>query len=165
MGVAFLDLRKCVKEPIRNKKAFFDYEILETLEAGIVLAGSEVKAIRVGRVNLKDNFVRIIRGEAFLFGVHVGHLPTANVYYKPDERRPRKLLLHKKQIHKWSVEVGQKRLSIVALQLYFNAKNRVKLQIALVKGKKLYDKRESMKQRVLDREAKSQLRNHLRGGM
>ncbi|CRF40463.1 SsrA-binding protein [Helicobacter ailurogastricus] len=148
-----------MKEIARNKKAFFDYEILESLEAGVVLAGSEVKAIRAGRVNLKDNFVKIIRGEAFLFGVHVSHLQTASAHYTPDERRVRKLLLHKKQLAKWSAQVGQQRLSIVALKLYFNARNRVKLQVALVRGKKLYDKRESMKQRVLDMEAKSQLKH------
>ncbi|BCZ17280.1 SsrA-binding protein SmpB [Helicobacter sp. NHP19-003] len=147
-----------MREIARNKKAFFDYEILESLEAGVVLVGAEVKAIRAGRVNLKDNFVKIIRGEAFLFGVHVSHLQTANAHYTPDERRVRKLLLHKKQLLKWYAQVGQQRLSIVALKLYFNAKNRVKLQVALVRGKKLYDKRESMKQKVLDMEAKSQLK-------
>lgn len=152
-----------MKEIARNKKAFFDYEILESLEAGIVLLGSEVKAIRMGRVNLKDNFVRIIKGEAFLFGVHVAHLESTHAHYKPDERRSRKLLLHKKQLSKWFAEVGRQRLSIVALRLYFNQKNKVKLQIALVKGKKLYDKREDMKKKALEMDAKMALKNHSRG--
>ncbi|WP_104696176.1 SsrA-binding protein [Helicobacter salomonis] len=152
-----------MKEIARNKKAFFDYEILETLEAGIVLVGSEVKAIRAGKVNLKDNFVKIMRGEAFLFGVHIAHLETANVYYKPDEVRARKLLLHKKQLIKWAQEVGQQRLSIVALRLYFNHKNKAKLQVALVRGKKLYDKRESMKKKALEMDAKMAFKNHSRG--
>ncbi|TSA80147.1 SsrA-binding protein [Helicobacter mehlei] len=152
-----------MKEVARNKKAYFDYEILESLEAGIVLAGSEVKAIRMGRVNLKDNFVRIVRGEAFLFGMHVAHLANTNTYYRPDERRSRKLLLHKKQLRKWFNQVGQQRLSIVALKLYFNQKNRVKLQIALVKGKKLYDKREDMKKKALEIDAKMAFKNHAKG--
>ncbi|WP_104637827.1 SsrA-binding protein [Helicobacter felis] len=152
-----------MREIARNKKAFFDYEILETLEAGIVLVGSEVKAIRAGRVNLKDNFVKIVRGEAFLFGMHISHLKTANIYYKPEETRVRKLLLHKKQLAKWFAQVGQQRLSIVALKLYFNQRNRAKLQIALVKGKKLHDKRESMKKKALEIDAKMALKNHSKG--
>ncbi|WP_120952671.1 SsrA-binding protein [Helicobacter sp. L8] len=152
-----------MREIARNKKAFFDYEILESLEAGIVLVGCEVKAIRAGRVNLKDNFVRIVRGEAFVFGMHIAHLQTVNAYYKPEEMRARKLLLHKRQLAKWSQEVGQQRLSIVALKLYFNHRNKAKLQVALVKGKKLYDKRESMKKKALEMDAKMALKNHSKG--
>ncbi|WP_121022067.1 SsrA-binding protein [Helicobacter vulpis] len=152
-----------MKEIAKNKKAYFDYEILESLEAGIVLVGSEVKAIRAGRVNLKDNFVRIVRGEAFVFGMHIAHLETANAHYKPDEMRARKLLLHKKQLMKWFSQVGQQRLSIVALKLYFNHRNKAKLQVALVKGKKLYDKRESMKKKALEMDAKMALKNHSKG--
>lgn len=118
-----------------NKKAYFDYEILETLEAGLALLGSEVKALRQTRVNLKDNFVKIIKGEAFLFGVHISYLDTIHAYYKPNERRERKLLLHKKQLLKWQIEASKERLSIVGLKLYFNQRNKVKIQIALVKGK------------------------------
>ena len=82
-------------EPIaRNKKAYHDYEILEKLEVGIVLQGSEVKAIRQGRVNLKDSFVKIIKGEAFLLNAHISHLSTANPHFTPNERQERKLLLH-----------------------------------------------------------------------
>lgn len=145
----------------RNKKAHFDYEILEKFEAGIVLAGSEVKAIRRGRVNLKDAFVKIIRAEAFLFGAHISHLDTANPHYKPNERRDRKLLLHTKEIEKLDRKVAQDGLSIVALSLYFNAKNYAKVQIALAKGKKLHDKRDSLKKKDADREAKTAMKNQL----
>jgi SsrA-binding protein len=145
----------------RNKKALFDYEILEKFEAGIVLAGSEVKAIRRGRVNLKDSFVKIIKGEAYLFGAHISHLDTANPHFKPNERRDRKLLLHTKEIDKLFTKVSQDGLSIVALSLYFNAKNFAKVQIALAKGKKLHDKRETMKQKDAAREAQVAIKNHL----
>ncbi|MGX2982193.1 SsrA-binding protein SmpB [Helicobacter sp. 23-1045] len=135
-----------------NKKAHFDYFIHQTLEAGIALKGSEVKAARQNRVNIKDSFVRIIKGEAFLFGAHFSHLETTNSHFKPDERRTRKLLLKRKEINKLFSQVSQKGFSIVPLTAYFKRKN-LKLQIALVSGKKLYDKRESLKQKTLKREA------------
>ncbi len=141
-----------------NKKAFFDYEILEKLESGIVLLGSEVKSIRFGRCNLKDSFVRIIKGEAFVFGMHISYLESINAYFRPDEKRARKLLLHRAQIDKWLGKVSQERLSIVPLSIYFNQKNKIKLQIALVKGKNLHDKRESIKRRILDKEAQASLK-------
>ena len=84
----------------KNKKAFHDFTIMDTYEAGIVLEGSEVKALREGRANLKDSFIRIIKGEVFLFNMHISHLSTAHVTYRPDERRERKLLLHNKEIAK-----------------------------------------------------------------
>jgi SsrA-binding protein len=145
----------------RNKKALFDYEILEKFEAGIVLAGSEVKSLRMGRVNLKDAFVKIIKGEAYLFGMHISHMQSANPYFKPDERRDRKLLLHEKEIIKLENKVALDGLSIVALSIYFNAKNYAKVQIALARGKKLHDKRETLKQKDAQREAKSAMKNFL----
>lgn len=146
----------------KNKKAFFDYEIIESLEAGIVLVGSEVKSARAMRVNLKDSFVRIIKGEAFLFGAHFSTLQNTNTFFKPDERRVRKLLLHKKQIDKLFSKVSTQGFSIIPLSIYFNHKNTLKLQIALVRGKKLYDKRESIKRREQMREAKSAIKNALK---
>jgi len=137
----------------RNKKAYHDYEILEKFEAGLELKGSEVKALRAGRVNLKDGFVKIVKGEAFLFNVHVSYFSTTNPHFKPDERRTRKLLLHKKQIKKLEQSVAQDGLSIVPLSIYFNHKNIAKVQIALAKGKKLHDKRESLKKKQADRES------------
>ncbi len=136
----------------RNKKAYHDYEILEKFEVGIELKGSEVKAIRAGRVNLKDSFVKIIKSEAFLFGMHISHVKTANIHYAPDERRDRKLLLHKREIEKLAKKVARDGLTIVGLSIYFNSRNMVKLQIALAKGKDLHDKREALKQKDAKRE-------------
>jgi len=144
----------------RNKKAFHDYEILEKLEAGIVLQGSEVKAIRQGRVNLKDSFVKIIKGEAFLLNAHISHLSTANLNYAPNERAPRKLLLHMKQLRKWDMKVAKDGLTIVPLSIYFNAKNLAKVEIALARGKNEHDKRESLKEKDAQREAKTALKNY-----
>ncbi|WP_297812938.1 SsrA-binding protein SmpB [uncultured Helicobacter sp.] len=135
-----------------NKKATFDFFILERLEAGIELKGSEVKSIRAGRVNLKDSFVKIIQGEAFLFQAHIATLATTNLHYKPDEKRPRRLLLHRKEIDKLFGKSQVSGMSIVALKLYFNSRNRVKLEIALAKGKNLHDKRESLKEKIQKRE-------------
>lgn len=135
-----------------NKKAHFDYFIHNTLEAGIALKGSEVKSARLNRVNIKDSFVRIIKGEAFLFGAHFSHLETTNAHFRGDEKRTRKLLLHKKEISKLFGSVSQKGFSIVPLTMYFK-RNRLKVQIALVSGKKLHDKRQSLKEKTLKREA------------
>ncbi len=144
----------------RNKKAYHDYEILEKLEAGIELKGSEVKAIRRGRVNLKDSFVKIMKHEAFLFNAHISHIETVNTHFAPDERRPRKLLLHRREIDKLEAKVNKDGLSIVPLSIYFNSKNIVKLQIALVRGKKLHDKRASMREKDLKMEAKRAMKDY-----
>ncbi len=145
----------------RNKKAYHDYEILDSYEAGVVLKGSEVKAIREGRVNLKDSFVRIIKGEAFLLNAHISHLETAHSHYRPDERRDRKLLLHSREITKLHEKTTKDGLSIVPTSLYFNHKNFVKIKIALARGKKLHDKREDLKRRTANREAQTAMKNHL----
>ncbi|WP_331774232.1 SsrA-binding protein SmpB [Sulfurospirillum sp. 1612] len=144
----------------RNKKAYHDYEILEKYEAGIELKGSEVKAIRLGRVNLKDSFVKIIKGEAFLFGMHVSHMSSVNMHFAPDERRDRKLLLHKRELQKLEAKVKKDGLSIVALSIYFNSKNFAKLQIALVKGKALHDKREALKEKDAKRETARAMKDY-----
>lgn len=144
----------------KNKKAFFDYEILEKYEAGMVLSGSEVKSIRAGRVNLKDSFIKIIKGEAFLFHAHISYLQTTHAFFKPNERRERKLLLHRKEIDKLLGKITIEGLTLVPLMLYFNKRNRVKIQIALAKGKNLHDKRETLKCKILDREAQMALKNY-----
>ncbi|TLD96605.1 SsrA-binding protein SmpB [Helicobacter jaachi] len=144
----------------KNKKAYFDYEILESLEAGIVLLGSEVKSIRAGRVNLKDSFVKIMRGEAFLFNAHISFLETTFAHFKPNERRERKLLLHRKQLDRLFGSVSKESLSIVPLNIYFNQKNKIKLCIALARGKKLHDKRESIKKKMLEREARANMKDY-----
>lgn len=143
-----------------NKKAYHDYIILDTYEAGISLKGSEVKAIRAGRVNLKDSFVRIIKGEVFWLNGHISHLETAHSTYRPDERRERKLLLHAKQINKLHENVSKDGVTIVPLKLYFNDRNKLKLQIATAQGKKLYDKREDLKRKSQERDMKTALKNY-----
>jgi SsrA-binding protein len=142
-----------------NKKALHDYFILDKYEAGIELRGSEVKAIRAGRVNLRDSFVRIIKGEVFLLNMHISHLDTAHSTYRPDEGRDRKLLLHKKEIAKLYQKVTKEGITIVPLKLYFNDNNKIKVEIATAQGKKLYDKRESLKESDLKRESLSALKD------
>ena len=136
----------------KNKKAYHDYHIEEKLEAGIVLKGSEIKAIRAGRVNLKDSFIRIDNGEVVLFNAHIGLLETTHHYYRHEERGSRKLLLHKKQIAKLERAVQRDGMTIVPLSMYYNHKNIVKLQIGVAKGKKLHDKRQDMKEKDMKRD-------------
>ncbi|MBD3789023.1 MAG: SsrA-binding protein SmpB [Campylobacterales bacterium] len=143
----------------QNKKARHDYEILEKYEAGIVLQGSEVKALRAKRANLTDAFCRFIKGELYLMNAHIAHLDTAHKHYSPDTRTPRKLLMHKKELHKLFMKVHKEGLTIVPLMLYFNERNRAKVSIALARGKKLHDKREDLKARTLNKEAQQAIKN------
>jgi len=145
----------------RNKKAFHDYEILEKYEAGISLKGSEVKAIRQGRVNLKESFVKIIKGEAYLLNAHISHLDTANPHYRPNERRDRKLLLHRKEIDKLLGKITKDGLTLVPLSIYLNHKNIIKVEIALAKGKTLHDKRETLKRKEADKAARAAIKKYI----
>ncbi|OEV40135.1 SsrA-binding protein [Campylobacter sp. BCW_6876] len=144
----------------RNKKALFDYSIIERFEAGIVLKGSEVVALRAGRANLKDSFVRIIKNEIFLLNSHISLLYTTHSFYKHEERGARKLLMHRKQIDKLLGKVSIEGYTIVALDLYFNTKNKVKATLALAKGKNLHDKREALKKKQADLEARAAMKNY-----
>jgi ssrA-binding protein len=146
------------KDLAKNKKALHDFSILETFEAGIVLKGSEVKALRAGRANLKDSFVRIIKGEMFLLNAHISHLNTTHVAFRPNERVARKLLMHRKQIDKMFGLVSQDGLTLMVLSLYLNNKNIVKANVALAKGKNLHDKRETLKRKEADREARAAMK-------
>ncbi len=143
----------------KNKKAFHDFTILDSLEAGIVLEGSEVKAIRDGRINLKDSFVRIIKGEVFILNMHISHLSTTHTTYRPDERKDRKLLLHAKQIAKLYAKVTKDGITLIATKLYFNDKNKIKVEVATAQGKKLYDKREDLKAKTMQRETQQLLKS------
>ncbi len=136
----------------KNKKAYFDYEIIEKFEAGLVLAGSEVKGIRAKRVNLKDSFIRIVGSEAFLFNAHIGRLETTHHYYGHEERGSRKLLLHRKELNKLIRAVEKDGHTVVPLQMFFNRKNLVKIQIAIARGKKEYDKRHDLKEKSMKRD-------------
>jgi SsrA-binding protein len=136
----------------KNKKAYFDYEIIEKFEAGMVLQGSEVKGIRAKRVNLKDSFIRIVGNEAFLFNAHIGRLETTHHYYGHEERGSRKLLLHRKELNKLIKAVEKEGHTIVPLQMFFNHKNIVKIQIAIARGKKQHDKRHDLKEKTMKRD-------------
>jgi len=144
----------------KNKKAYHDYEILEKFEAGIVLQGAEVKALRAKRANLSDGFCRFIKDELHLMNTHIAHLETTNANYARDTRSPRKLLLHKKQLNKLFENVSKDGNTIVPLMLYFNERNLVKVSIAIAKGKNLHDKRETLKRRTQLREAQQAMKNY-----
>ena len=144
----------------KNKKAYHDYEILEKFEAGIILQGSEVKALRAKRANLSDGFCRFIKDELHLMNTHIAHLETTNANYARDTRSPRKLLLHKKQLDKLFENVSKDGNTIVPLMLYFNERNLVKVSIAVAKGKKLHDKRETLKRRTQLREAQQAMKKY-----
>lgn len=144
----------------KNKKAYHDYFIEEKFEAGLVLTGSEVKGIRAHRVNLKDSFIRFVNEEAFLFNAHIGRLETTHHYYGHEERAPRKLLLHKKELQKMQKAVARNGYTIVPLQLYFNNKNIAKLQIAIAKGKLLHDKRNDLKEKDQKRDIQRAMKEY-----
>ena len=134
-----------------NKKAFHDYFIEERHEAGLVLEGWEVKAIRAGRANLTESYVVVKKGEVFLIGCHISPLPTASTHIHPDPTRTRKLLLHAAEISKLIGKVERAGYTLVPLNLHY-AKGRIKLEIGLAKGKKQHDKRAAEKEREWKRE-------------
>ncbi len=134
-----------------NKKAFHDYHVLDKIEAGIELTGTEVKSLRDGAANLKDSYVNVRNGEAFLIGAHISPYSHGNLA-NHDPERTRRLLLHRREIDRLSGQIVEKGLTVVPLRLYFKG-GRVKAELGVVRGKKLYDKRETEKKREADREA------------
>ena len=143
-----------------NKKALHDYFIVQKFEAGLALTGTEVKALRDGKANLKDAYVIFKDGEAFLFGAHISPYSHGN-YQNHEPERTRKLLLHRNEIEKLRVQTVEKGLSVVPLRLYFKG-SRVKTEIAIVRGKKQYDKRETERTREADREAAQAMKSSRR---
>lgn len=139
-----------------NKKAFHDYFIIEKLEAGIVLSGTEVKAIREGRLNLKDSYAHIKGGEAFLLNCHISPYSHGN-QQNHDPTRTRKLLLHQKEIRKLIGKTQEKGLTLVPLRVYLR-RGRIKVELGLARGKKLYDKRETKRLKEMDREARAAMK-------
>ena len=135
-----------------NKKAFHDYQILEKLEAGLVLTGSEVKSLRQGRCNIKDGYARIINGEAWLIGLNISSYADASYHDHEPERR-RKLLLHKDEIKRLHRKVQEKGFTLIPLRLYFK-KGVAKVEIGLATGKREYDKRQDIAKRDQERELK-----------
>jgi len=142
---------------IKNKKAYYDYEILEKYEAGIALKGTEVKSLREGKANLRDAFVRIENGEAFLFNAYIAPYTHGNLF-NHEPTRTRKLLLHKSEIKRLLGKTQEKGLTIIPLRMYFNNRGKVKVEIALARGKKKYDKRETIKRREMEREAQKAMK-------
>ena len=150
-----------MKTVAANRKAFHLYEILEKLEAGISLKGCEVKSIRSGKIDIKDGFVSIQNGEALLFNVRIPQYhQSTNLKYDP--ARTRKLLLNKQEIKRLLGKTTQKGFSVVPVEVYFNKRGIAKVQIALVKGKKQYDKKETKKRRDIDREMRREFADKFR---
>jgi SsrA-binding protein len=140
-----------------NRKAFHDYEILDKVEAGMSLTGSEVKSLREGRVSLKDAYVDIRRREAFLINAHISIYPNAS-YNNHEPERERKLLLNKMELRKWEQKIKTRGMSIVPLQIYATPKGLMKIEIALAKGKREYEKKQKIKEKDIRREMDRDLR-------
>ncbi|RIK38834.1 MAG: SsrA-binding protein [Chloroflexi bacterium] len=140
-----------------NRRARHEYYIEETYEAGIALTGTEIKSLRAGRVNLQDGFVLIRNGEAFLLNVHIAHYAQGNIHNHL-ETRPRKLLLHKRQIRELHNQATQRNWTIVPLRMYINERGRAKVEIALARGKQLHDKRQTIAKRDSEREIRRALK-------
>ena len=134
-----------------NKKAYHDYFILDTYEAGIALHGTEVKSLRMGKCSVKESFIRVENGEVFIYGMHISPYEKGNIFNK-DPLRPRKLLLHKAEINKMIGKTKEKGMAIVPLKVYFKG-SLVKVEIGLARGKKLYDKRNDIAKKDQQREA------------
>ncbi len=145
----------------QNKKAYHNFEILEKLEAGLVLKGYEVKSIRMGHVSLNDCYARIIQEELWLIGGYIKPYAQAHGVDKIDPTRSRKLLIHKRELNRWVGKVQEKGLTIVPLKLYFN-KNVIKLQIALGRSKKQFDKRQDKKRQDIQRDIQKNMKIKIR---
>ncbi|MCX5703398.1 MAG: SsrA-binding protein SmpB [Candidatus Omnitrophica bacterium] len=144
-----------------NRKAHRDYAVLESIECGIELKGSEVKSVRAAKINLDDSFARIEDNEAILYNTHISPYAEAS-YLNVEPTRQRKLLLHKKQIAKIGGQLAQRGLTLIPLKMYFNERGFVKLELGLCKGKKLYDRRDDIKRREVELEMRRALKSRRR---
>jgi len=154
------ETKENIKIAAQNKKAYHDYFVDETYEAGIALAGTEVKSIRQGAVNMKDSFCRVEAGEMMMYGVHISPYEKGNVFNK-DPMRTRKLLLHKKEIMKLFGLCGKEGFTLVPLKMYFSG-SKVKVEIGLCRGKKNYDKRDAEAKKQANRDIERELRDRNR---
>ena len=153
---------KAAKAPlIENRKARHDYTIEETIEAGIVLVGSEIKSIRAGRANIREGYVRIEGGEAWLLNAHISQWPQSGTFFNHEPMRRRKLLLHQNEIDYLKGKVEQKGMTLVPLNIHF-VHGRAKLEVAIAKGKKLFDKRDAMAERDAERDAEREIAHAMR---
>ena len=148
--------KKGMKLIANNKKAFHDYFIEDTYEAGIALAGTEVKSLRMGKCSIKEAFIHIENGEVIIYGMHISPYEKGNIFNK-DPLRPKKLLMHKNEILKLQGKIKEKGYTIVPVQVYFKG-SLVKVQVALAKGKKLYDKRKDIAKKDQKREAEREFK-------
>lgn len=148
-----------IKLIANNKKAYHDYFIEETWEAGIALHGTEVKSLRMGKCSIKESFVRIEQGEVFIYGMNISPYEKGNIFNK-DPLRVRKLLLHSYEIHKISGKIAEKGLTMVPLKVYFKG-SLAKVEIGLARGKKNYDKRQDIAKKDMKREAQREFKVHL----
>jgi len=147
-----------IKKVAENRKARHDYHIVDTYEAGIVLLGTEVKSLRTGRANLKDSYAKVTNGEVFAHQIHIGAYPFA-YYGNHDPLRPRKLLLHKYEIKRLYGKVNEKGASLIPLRVYFKG-GKVKITLAIAKGKRKYDKRQAIRKRDEKRELERERKNY-----
>ena len=143
-----------------NRKVRYNFEIIETLEAGIVLKGTEVRSLRNGSVNITQAFCKIIKGEIWLINSQISHYPFAGSTLQHNTTRDRKLLLNRKEIKRWNLDVDRKRLSIVPTRIFFS-KRLAKIEIALVRGKRKYDRRQSIKNKEAEIEIKRSLKRSM----
>ena len=150
--------RESMKPVANNKKAYHDYFIEEKYEAGLALHGTEVKSLRMGKCSVKESFVRIERGQVFVYGMHISPYEKGNIFNK-DPLRVRKLLLHRQEIRRMESRIAEKGYTLVPLQVYFK-NGLAKVEIGLAKGKKLYDKRQDIAKKDQRREAEKELKRH-----
>lgn len=143
---------------INNRKANYDYEIIDTIETGIVLKGTEIKSIRDGKANLKDSYSIVKNNECFLLNMHISHYKEGNIF-NHDETRTRKLLLHKKEIIKLNNKITLDGFTLIPLKLYFKG-NKAKILLGIAKGKKNYDKREAIKKRDIERDLRARMKGN-----
>jgi len=141
----------------KNSKAFFNYELIDTYEAGIALLGSEVKSIREGRISLKESYAEIRDGEVFLISCHISPYEAAN-RFNHDPLRERKLLLHRQEIKRLTGKIREKGFTLVPTRALLNDKGKIKVEIALARGKRSYQKKEAIKERDRDREMRAELK-------
>ena len=148
------------KEILNNRQAFHEYHILEKYEAGAALVGTEVKSIMAGRIQLKDSYVSVKDGEVWLINAHISHYSHGNIN-NHEPLRSRKLLLHRREIEKLEKETTQKGLTLVVTSIYWK-NGRIKFEVGVAKGKKLYDKRETEMKKAIDKETRQELKEKLR---
>ena len=149
MAAAKDDGRKRIAE---NRKARFEFRIGEDIEAGLVLTGTEVKSLRKGQANIAESYASVEEGELWLINAYIAEYPEAGPFFQHEPRRKRKLLISKRELHKLAIAIDRKGMTLVPLSIYFNAKGRAKLKLALAEGKKLHDKREDAAKRDWNRQ-------------